>query len=89
MKAAGWVERSCGGLSQGWGDEGLGKGAEGKGMVPKRTGFACDCVCYLRSYRWFLFSCGFEKPPAYSAGGPFLPEPNLELPDAGGKLKGL
>lgn len=68
------------GAMKGWGDEGW-----GKGMVPKETGFAC----YLRSYRWFLFSCGFEKPPACSAGGPFLPEPNLELPNREGKLKGL
>lgn len=68
---------------RGWG-RGLG---EGNGT--QRGWVLHVSVCYLRSYRWFLFSCGFEKPPAYSAGGPFLPEPNLELPDIGGELKGL
>lgn len=88
MKTAGWAERSCEGLSQGWGDEGLGKGAGGRGWY--QGGWVLHAsVCYLRSYRWFLFSCGFEKTPAYSAGGPFLPKPNLELPDIGGDLKGL
>lgn len=67
---------------------GWGRGLRGRGWCQKGWVLHAS-VCYLRSYRWFLFSCGFEKPPAYSAGGPFLPEPNLELPDAGGKLKGL
>lgn len=71
-----------------WDDEGLGKGAGGREWYQRGWGLHAS-ICYLRSYRWFLFSCGFEKPPVYSAGGPFLPKPDLELPDIGAELKGL
>lgn len=49
------------GLTRGWGEA---DGTKGDWVLHVS-------VCYLRSYRWFLFSCGFQKPPCLLCWRPF------------------